>query len=74
MTLLINITTHPRENKKIKVKPINIKSESFAEYNEVSNEKGPKFKVGDHVRILKYKNTFPKGYPPWSEEIFVVKK
>ena len=36
----------------------------FAEYNEESNEKNPKFKVGDHVRILKYKNIFAKRYAP----------
>ena len=40
-----------------------------------SNEKDPKFKVGDHVRISKYKNIFAKGCAPnWNEEIFVVKK
>ena len=50
-------------------------SDSFAEYNEESNEKDPKFKVGDHDRISKYKNIFAKGYAPnWSEEIFLVKK
>ena len=39
------------------------------------NDKDPKFKVGDHVRISKYKNIFAKGYTPnWSEEIFVIKK
>ena len=39
------------------------------------NDKGPKFKIGDHVRISKYKNIFAIGYAPnWSEEIFVVKK
>ena len=39
------------------------------------NKKDPKFKVGDHVRISKYKNIFAKGYAPnWSEEIFVIKK
>ena len=62
-------------HKTIKMKPIDVKSDSFAEYNEESNEKDPKFKVGDHVRIPKYKNIFAKGYAPnWSEEIFVVKK
>ena len=36
-------------------------------------KKEPKFKVGDHVRISKYKNIFAKGYTPnWSEEVFVV--
>ena len=57
------------------MKPIDVKNDSFVEYNEESNEKDPKFKVGDRVRISKYKNTFAKGYAPtWSEEIFVVKK
>ena len=59
----------------IKMKPIDVKRDSFAKYNEESNEKDPKFKVGDHVRISKYKNIFAKGYTPnWSDEIFVVKK
>ena len=50
-------------------------SKVTAEYNEESNEKDPKFKVGDHVRISKYKNIFAKVYAPnWSEDIFVVKK
>ena len=62
-------------HKTIKMKSIDIKNDSFAEYNEESNEKDPKFKVGDHVRISKHKNIFAKGYAPnWSEETFVVKK
>ena len=40
----------------IKMKPIDITDDSFAEYNEEFNKKDPKFKVGDHVRISKYKN------------------
>ena len=57
------------------MKPIDVTSDSFAEYNEDSNKKNPKFKVGDHVRISKYKNIFAKGYAPnWSEEIFIVSK
>ena len=43
-------------------------------HTEIDN-KDPKFKVGDHVRISKYKNIFAKGYMPnWSEEVFVIKK
>ena len=57
------------------MKPIYVKSDFFADYNEGSNEKDPKCKVGDQVRISKYKNIFAKVYTPnWSEEIFVVKK
>ena len=56
----------------IKMKPIDVKSDSYAEYNVDSNEKDPKFQVGDHVRISKYKNIFAKGYTPnWSEDVFV---
>ena len=59
----------------IQMKPIGVTSDSYAEYNEDSNEKDPKFKVGDHVRISKYKNIFAKGYTQnWSEEVFVVSK
>ena len=43
--------------------------------NKEVNDKDSKFKVGDHVRISKYKNIFPKGYTPnWSEEVFVIRK
>ena len=39
------------------------------------NDKDPKFKVGNYLRISKYKSIFAKGYTPnWSEEIFVIKK
>ena len=67
-------------HKTIKMKPVDVGDDSFAEYNgvtfnEESNEKDPQFKVGDHVRISKFKNVFAKGYKPnWSEEIFIIKK
>ena len=44
----------------IKMKPIEVTDDFYAEYNEDSNKKNPKFKVGDHVRISKYKNIFAK--------------
>ena len=46
----------------IKMKPIDVTSDSYAEYNKDSSEKEPKFKVGDHARISKYKNIFAKAY------------
>ena len=59
----------------IKMKPIDVTSDSYAEYNEDSNKKNPKFKVGDHVKISKYKNIFAKGYAPnWWEEVFIISK
>ena len=61
-------------HKIIKMKPIDVGYDSFAEYYEESNERDLKFNVGDHVRISKYKNIFAKGYAPnWSKEIFVIK-
>ena len=59
----------------IKMKPIYVKNNYFAKFNEESNEKDPKFKLNDHVRTSKYKNIFAKGYAPnWSEEMFAIKK
>ena len=62
-------------HKTIKMKPIDVKSNSYAECNVDSNAKDPKFKIDDHVRISKYKSIFAKGYTPnWLEENFVISK
>ena len=59
----------------IKVKPIDVKDNAYINTNKEFNDKCPKFKVGDHVRISKYKNIFSKGYTPnCSEEVYVIKK
>ena len=55
----------------IKMKLIDVTSDSYGKYNEDSNVPQPKFKFGDHVRISKYKNIFAKGYTQnLTEEIF----
>ena len=57
------------------MKSIDVKSNCYAEYNVDSNAKEAKFKIGDHVRISKYKNIFVEGYVPnWSGEGFVIRK
>ena len=59
----------------IKMKPDDVKDNTYIDFKKEANDKGPKFKVGDHVRICKYKNIFAKGYTPnWPEEVFVVSK
>ena len=59
----------------IKMRPVDVKDNTYIDSMQCSNDKDPKFKVGGHVRISKYKNIFPKGYTPnWSEEVFVIKK
>ena len=59
----------------MKMKPIDLKDNTYISPDKEMNNKDPKFKVGDHVRISKYKNVFAKGYTPnWSEEVFVIKK
>ena len=58
----------------IKMKPIDVKNNKRV-YIDEHNEKDSKFKVGDRVRISRYKNIFAKGYTPnWSSEIFIVDK
>ena len=60
---------------KIKMKPIDVKDNTYINTSKEINNKDPKFKVVDHVRISKYTNIFAKGYMPnWSEEVFVIKK
>ena len=46
------------------MKPIDVRSDYFAECNEESDAKDPKLKIADYVRILKYKNIFAKSYIP----------
>ena len=57
------------------MKPVDVKGNAFIDFKKEVNDKDPTFKVGDHIRISKYKNIFAKGYTPnWSEEVFVIKK
>ena len=59
----------------IKMKPVDVRSNTYIDYSKEINNKDPKFKISDFVRISKYKNIFAKGYTPnWSEEVFVFKK
>ena len=62
----------------IKMKPVDVKDNTYIDSMELHSEKevkdkDPKFKVGDCVRISKYKNIFAKGYMPnCSEEVFII--
>ena len=59
----------------IKMRPIDVNNNTYINIAKEINDKDRKFKVGDHVRISKYKNIFAKGYTPnWSEEVFVIKE
>ena len=64
-----------KKHRPIKMEPIDVKDDTYINFDQEVNDNDPKFKVGDHVRISKYKNIFAKGYTPnWSEEVFVIKK
>ena len=64
--------THHRT---IKMKPVDVKDNAYIGSGKDLNDKDPKFQVGHHVRISKYKNILAKGYTPnSSEEVFVIKK
>ena len=62
------------------MKPVDVKDNTHIDSMELHSnkevsDKDSEFKIGDHVRISKYKNIFAKGYTPnWSEEVFVIKK
>ena len=57
------------------MKPIHVKSSTYIDFGVESNDVDPKFKVGDDVRISKYKNIFAKGCTRnWSEEVLFIKK
>ena len=62
-------------HKTIKMNPVDVKDDTYIDSSKEVNDKDPKFQVGDHVRISKYKSIFTKGYTPnWSEEVFVISK
>ena len=56
------------------MKPIDVKTNAYTNIDDESNDKDPKFKISDHVRISTFKHTFSKGYTPNSLEVFVLKK
>ena len=59
----------------IKMKLVDVKLSTYIDSSKESNDKDPKFKIHDIVRISKYKNIFAKSYVPnWSQEIFVITK
>ena len=59
----------------IKIKSTGVKSSTYIDSSKEINNKDPKFKIGDIVRISKHKNIFAKGYLlNWSEEVFVINK
>ena len=59
----------------IKMKPIDVKDNTYVDFGKNVNENDPKFKAGDHVKLSKYKSILAKWYTPnLSEEYFVIKK
>ena len=49
----MDTTTH---HSTIKGKPANLKSRTYSDISVENNDKDPKFEVGDHVRLFKFKN------------------
>lgn len=75
------ISYNNTKHRTIKMKPndVNIHNEQYLlntvyNYKWIIKEK-PKFKIGDYVRMSKYKHLFEKGYTPnWTTEIFRIFK
>ena len=78
MCILINIGDIVNEynntyHRTIKIKPVDVKDNTYIDIDNKVNDRDPKFRVGDSVRIFKFNNNFAKGYTPnWSEEVFVI--
>ena len=69
MNAIINII------EQLKWSLLKLKNNTYIDSIKEVDDKDPKFKVGDRVRISKYKNIFAKGYTPnWPEEVFVIKE
>ena len=56
-------------HKTIKMKPVDVTSSTFNEFNKEYTKEGSKFKVNDHIRISEYKNIFAKGYVPYPSQL-----
>ena len=57
------------------MKPVDVKNNTYIDFKKEVNDKNPKFKVGDHVRISKYKNIFAKIQTlNFYEQVFAVSK
>ena len=57
------------------MKPVDVKPSTYIDSSKEINDEHSKFKIGDIVRISKYKNIFAKGYVPnCSEGVFVINK
>ena len=55
----------------IKIKTVD---ETYIDFNKDDNKEGPKFKIGNHIRMPKYKNIFAKGYVPNLSEKVIKRK
>ena len=72
---LDDIINEYKYHRTIKIKPVDVEDNTHIDSMELHPIKDPKFKVGDHLRISKYRNMFTKGYKlNWSEEVFIIKK
>ena len=62
-------------HKTIKIKHVHAKDNAFTEFGKWSNNKDPKFQLGDHIKTWKCKNIFAKEDPQnWSKDFFIIKE
>ena len=62
-------------HRSIKMKPIDVKTNTHIDFDFENNDEDHKFEVGNHMRISRYKHIFTKVYTPnWPEEALLLKK
>ena len=75
MILRMNTIYNNTHHRRIKMKPADVKNNTYIDSIKEVHDNDPKSKVGDHVKVSKYKNIFAQGYTPnCSEEVFVIKE
>ena len=57
---LINTTIQQYNHRTIKIQPADVRLRTFIDFNKETNQKDPKFEVGDPVKLLRYKKHFCK--------------
>ena len=72
---IVNKYNNKYHSSATKMRPVDVKSNTYINSSKEINDKNPKFKISDIVRILKRKNIFGNVYTAnWSEGDFVIKK
>ena len=71
---IVNESSNTYKYRNTKMKPADITYSTYIDF-DIKNDKDPKFKISEHLRISKYQPIFAKGYVPnWTVKVLYIKK